>query len=273
MQKSLVLAICFILIGILTSFSATSEQPVREFGFELSQITYKEPGVMKEQGKMTGFFFSYANYDSFMLKSSARYSGGQVDYSGSDIYGAPVTISNIGDYSWELRLLGGKRITPASPNEPSATTLYAFTGIAYRYLNDAPPVSLGGYERESNYIYSPFGIEIRSGGLSAYGMAPNEWTVGATLEYDAFWQGKQISHLSDYDPGLNDITSPQKHGYGYRADIKLQNSNVIIAPFIRYWSIGKSEVRNIYLAGVLQGYGYEPKNNSTEIGLRIGFLF
>lgn len=87
------------------------------------------------------------------------------------------------------------------------------------------------YERESNYLYSPIGVTI---------ITPlrNGWSFGATVEYDIFWWGKQISHLSDAIPGLNDPENRQKKGYGARGSIKFQKKDekidFVIEPYIRY---------------------------------------
>lgn len=259
-MNKVILTICFIFIGVLSSFSETSEKSKNEFGIELSQITYKEPGLMEESGNMFGLSFSSASYDSFMFKGEGRYSSGTVDYTGAYSDGTPLSIDNIKDYGWESRILVGGR---ASDSERT----YIYTGLGYRYLNDAPPVSQGGYERESNYYYIPIGIEF----IPA---VKNDWSVGATIEYDIFLQGKQISHLSDFDPGLPDVTNAQKNGYGYRVSIKFQSPDqkTVIAPFIRYWNIEKSEDEYIYYGGDTYVCS-EPKNNSNEIGIKFGWKF
>ncbi len=41
-----------------------------------------------------------------------------------------------------------------------------------------------------------------------------------------------------------------------------------IEPFVRYWNISKSEERDVSYGGNVIGYGWEPKNNSTEIGIK-----
>ncbi|MFH0888174.1 MAG: hypothetical protein V1871_03085 [Planctomycetota bacterium] len=256
--------IVFVLLSILYVPTIFAESSGNEFGFEFSQITYKEPGLMEEKGTMSGLFFSFASYDKLMLKLEGKYSSGSVDYTGAYLDGTPVSVDNIKDYGYESRILvGGKK----SPIRETTTALYIYTGFGYRYLNDDMSKFLGGYERESNYYYMPIGIEI----IPA---VKNDWSVGATLEYDVFRQGKQISHLSDLDPGLNDVTNAQKHGYGYRASIKLQSPDqkTVIALFTKYWNIKKSENKTIYYDGDAYVL-YEPKNNSNEIGITVGWKF
>ncbi len=254
---------------------------VDEFGLELSQITYKEPGLMSEKGTMLGFSFSTASYGSSMLKAESRFSSGSVNYEGSYVDGTPLSMNNIPDFGYELRFLGGKRISASnepspcvqglgelSYSKPGESAVYLYTGFGYRYLNDNSSAFAGGYEREANYFYSPVGIEIIPAPV-----AGDNWSRGATLEYDIFWSGKQISRLSDADPGYNDMVNVQNQGYGYRLAVKFQNPKTVIAPFIRYWNIKKSEDTDVYYYGTYVGYGYEPENNSTEIGVKIGVRF
>jgi len=128
----------------------------------------------------------------------------------------------------------------------------------------------GGYERESNYLYLPVGIEIITG-------LKNNWCWGAAIEYDYFLSGKQKSHLSDFDPGLNDIDNKQDKGYGLRGVVKFvrkgQRVNFFMEPFIRYWKIEESDRESAFYYGNYIGWWIEPKNKSTEIGCNIGISF
>jgi hypothetical protein len=242
------------------------KKPVWELQTEISQITYKEPGI-QDKGMMQGLAGSYTYYDhdNLMLKAEGRFSYGKVDYTGSLQDGTPYTIGGINDYMLELRGLGG---CDFSVNEAAIITPYA--GIGYRYLNDDSSFDAAGYLRESKYIYSPVGIEsvtnLKSG-----------WSIGATAEYDIFWRGQQISHLSKLAVGLSDCDNAQSEGYGARGSIKIMKKSerldFIIEPFIRYWNIGQSDNQDITYYGRIIGYGYEPDNNSTEIGCKLALKF
>jgi len=242
----------------------TGQKHPWELGAEISHITYKEPDVMRDKGMMYGIAGSYAYHENLMLKAEGRFSYGQVDYKNSG------TMNNIDDYILEIRGLGGYDFYMFE-----ASTLTLYIGIGYRYLNDdssgkITSTGAGGYERESNYIYSPVGIESVTS-------LKNGWSVGARGEYDIFWWGKQISHLSDANPNFGDVRNTQRRGYGLRGSIKLEKNgeklDFIIEPFIRYWNIAKSNDSDVTYAGVIIGYGYEPKNNSTEIGCKLAAKF
>jgi len=255
---SLIGATCLIFVGSGSLFAEPSKAKGWEVGAEMSHITYKEPGVMQEKGIMYGIDGSYVYHNNFMLKAEGRFSYGQVDYKNSG------TMDNIDDYILEFRGLGGYDF-------PVKSFIFTpYIGFGYRYLNDDmggrySSTGAFGYERESNYFYSPIGIEVIT-------PLKNEWFVGGTVEYDYFWEGKQKSYLG-WKPGYYDIENDQDEGYGYRGSIKLEKKTVkidfIIEPFVRYWNIKNSKITTDP-----GGTSWiEPKNNSTEIGCKFGTKF
>jgi len=236
-----------------------------EVGTEISHITYKEPGIMEEKGMMHGIFGSYIYRSGFMLKAEGRFSAGQVDYDGELQDGTPYTIDNINNYGLEFRGLAGYDFPILK-----ASILTPYIGIGYRNLYDAGSKDPAGYDRDSNYIYSPIGIEVVTD-------LDDKWSIGATAEYDIFWRGKQISYLSDANAGLSDPENTQRKGYGVRGSIKLmkrgEKFDFAIEPFIRYWKIEESDISAVTYYGNIVAYGYEPDNNSTEIGCKLAVMF
>lgn len=233
---------------------------------EISSIKYKEPGMMEEKGMMYGIVGSYTYHNDLMLKLEGRFSYGKVDYEGVDLVsGTPVAANNIGDYLFEFRGLMGYDFTVLK-----ATTLTPYVGFGYRYLNDNLQKYAGGYERKSNYIYIPIGVE-------AVTNLNNGWSWGAAIEYDFFLWGNQKSYCSDLLPGLNDVENRQNKGYGLRGSInfvkKGDNIDFIIEPFIRYWNIKESKHSALTLYGTYVTDVWEPKNTSTEIGCNLGVRF
>lgn len=266
MKKLLVLAICFMFVGV-GSISAQTETDMLykrhslEFAAEFSYRTYKEPDVnVKEKGPMFGGVLSYTYHNNIMLRLEGRGNAGPVDYSNSG------TADNILDYMLEARGLGGYDFSISK-----SFIITPFVGIGYRYLNDdgsGKTTSIGAslYERESNYLYSPIGIGFIAG-------LGNGWSIGGTGECDYFWWGKQKSHLSDVIPGLNDVENRQKKGYGLRGSLALRWRSLEVGPFIRYWNIKKSEIETLTYYGIPIGSAWEPKNNSTEVGVMLGVKF
>ncbi len=235
-------------------------------GTEISYIKYDEPGLMENKGEMYGLVFSYAYHNKLMTKIEGKFSYGEVNYEGSTWDGTPLTIKRIPDFMVELRALLGYDF---KANE--SITISPYSGVGYRYLQDnSQDRYSGGYERESNYIYIPAGVETvaRLGG---------GWSVGATAEIDIFIWGRQISYLSDADSGYNDIENEQMKGYGARGSVfiakKFEKVGFVIEPFIRYWNIRESMDADVVYDGYIEGYGVEPNNNSTEIGCKLAITF
>jgi len=231
-----------------------------DIGPEVYYFRYKEPDVSVEfEGPMYGLVGSFTHHHAnrLMLRAEGRGAWGKVNYTGSG------TIDGIQDWTLEGRLAAGYNM-PIGGNR----RLTPFVGVGYRYLNDdssGKTSSTGavGYERESNYLYSPVGVEFS---------APwrGHWAVTISAEYDLFWNGWQKSHLEDADPGFNTVSNTQNRGYGVRSSIMLQRKGErvdwVIAPFVRWWSIKDSENANVTYAGTIIGYGYEPKNETLEAG-------
>lgn len=265
MKKLSGVVICLVFaVGLGNVFAQPLKRHTFEIGPQVSYIVYKEPDVMKEKGMMYGLIGSYTYHNRIMLKAEANGSWGKVDYSNSG------KIDNITDYTLEGRGLVGYDFLIAQVH-----SITPYVGVGYRYLNDDSSGKISttgarGYERESNYLYSPIGLEISI-------QLGNKFYVKELLEFDYFWRGWQKSHLSDAIPGLNDPTNIQENGYGVRGYIGfLIVSNKIdfeVGPYVKYWNVKKSEEETITYYGTPIGIGWEPKNNSTEIGLRITARF
>ena len=238
---------------------------------EISHITYKE-SEMEEKGVMYGLAAAYTyrgplgeRLDKGMLRLEGRLAFGQVDYDGQLMDGTPYEVKNIDDIIAEIRGLGGYDFPVFS-----ATRLTPYVGVAYRYLRDELSTDPAGYNRESNYFYSPVGVET----LTAMG---NGWSLGASVECDIFWSGWQKSYLSDVASSLNDVNNDQKRGYGVRGSLTVRKNmekfNLIFSPFIRYWNIEESEESSVTYSGIIIGSAVEPENTSIEYGVNVAVEF
>ncbi|MDP1853182.1 MAG: hypothetical protein Q8L26_03105 [Candidatus Omnitrophota bacterium] len=267
MKKKMILTACF-LFAMAESVFAGMELPKHswDLGVEVSHISYKEPDVMKEEGILYGLNGSYAYRQGVIFKTDARFSFGQVDYSSP----SSGNMDGVDDILLEVREMIGYDLSVLDTAQ-----LMPYIGFGYRYLNDdssgmATSTGAVGYERESNYFYLPLGIdcikELKDG-----------WLFGFTLEYDHFLKGVQKSHLSDANLGFADLENDQNKGYGCRASFRFKKQSekidFLVEPFVRYWNIKKSEEEPVSFAGVIIGRGYEPKNNSTEFGIKIAVKF
>lgn len=234
-----------------------------EIGFEAFHKEYREPDVMNEKGMMVGVGLAYTYHDNVMFKASLLFAYGEVDYENSG------TLDGIPDRHVELRGLVGYdfAVDPTFVVTP-------YIGLGYRFLRDDSAgmiTSTGarGYNRESNYFYTPVGIAVIK-------ILPGGWALAAEAEFDYLWYGKQYSDLNDANPLFPDLSNEQDQGYGIRGAVRIEKkltaSSVFFEPFIRYWNISQSD-DTFFSAGGTLYRGYEPKNNTTEIGAAVGLKF
>ena len=242
------------------------DRHVWEAGAELYTVTYEEPGLMEQTGVMAGLIGSYAYHNGWVFKGELRLAKGQVDYTSQ----GTGSMSDIDDLVYEARALVGYDVMMS---DFGAVTF--FSGFGYRYLEDdsagrTTTTGHWGYLRESNYFYSPIGIESVS-------RVSERWRLSFLFEYDYFWKGKQESYLSDVDPAFGDVTSNQNSGYGLRVslglDYLLSWGVVSFEPYLRYWDISDSEVNTISYAGSVIALGWEPANSTTETGIMVSCRF
>ncbi len=283
MKRSIILGFTFCMIVISPGllFAQTMGEKLQkmfdfELGSEMFWYQYEEPGVMENEGLFGGINGSIATWfslfnaesttDQDMLRLETAFAWGQVDYD-SETTGS---MDDIDDWLVEIRGLFGHQW-----QMKEGVLLTPYTGIAYRYFNDdsggrTTTTNHAGYERESNYYYSPFGIDLVVD-------LDQKWSIGGNLEYDLFWFGQQKSHLGDAVAGLDTVENDQTKGYGYRVSLKViyksENFDFLFEPYYRYWDIEKSEESPVTYSGVAVGYGWEPQNNTQQIGMKSAILF
>ena len=137
-----------------------------------------------------------------------------------------------------------------------------YGGLGYRYLFDnfgpgSTSTSAGTYDRLSTYLYVPIGYNVKQ-------------TNGANLkfQYNYFISGQQTSYISQVPGYLTDLKNDQDSGYGL--DISYTAPFGSWETYYRYWSIDDSDISSgVTVAGII--YGYEPKNETSEIGVRYNF--
>jgi hypothetical protein len=244
-----------------------------EMGTEISHIVYKEPIFsLKSKGEMFGVYAVYTyrpgkddifeNQFVTMYRLDTKLSIGEMEYS-SEPSG---TAKGFQDYMFETRAIVGYDWNTAPDWQ-----LTPYVGVGYRRLSDSGSgiiSSAGGhfYDRIANYWYFPLGIDVTH-------QLNKEWRIQANGEFDSLFWGNQETKLSDVSPGLSDVNNDQHRGMGLRTSIKIQRMgekyDFHIEPFVRYWELADSDV--VYMTPV--DPVYEPKNNSTEIGVKAGIQF
>jgi len=273
----------------------TRDNPLTHFemGSESFAYSYREPDLMKAKGYMYGVFgsFTYRLSENEHIKSlkdifsgknminmfrvDGRYAWGKTDYQSN----GTGQESGIPYWSMEFRGIAGLDI-------PVVTDLRVtpFLGFGYRYLYDDSGGGITttghwGYDRESQYVYLPTGIETEF----KWG---NNWSLCLTAEYDFFIDGEQTSHLEDGGTGYDTLKNDQDKGRGMRGSFRVMKESKAIdfffEPFVRYWDIENSDVTALTINGQVipvpgsPGYVYggrEPKNNTTEYGVKCGIRY
>jgi len=243
--------------------------PIHSFdiGAEVFWHNYEEREIsVKESGMMYGASLAYTYHKNIMARLSVLLAAGEVDYQNSG------RLDDIPDRMLEVRGLVGYDIY-VTPN----SIITPYIGLGYRYLNDdssgmTSVIGARGYERESNYIYSPIGVELT-------GLIEGGWTIGLSAEVDFLWYGKQKTHISDWDPTYADFENDQDVGYGLRGSLKIQkrfdHCSLLVEPFVRYWNIKESDLEpQIRNGAVVPGVWWvEPKNITSEFGCKLGVQF
>jgi hypothetical protein len=143
---------------------------------------------MRNKGFMWGVSGDYIySPNDLMFKMDGRFTFGNVDYWSN----GTGTAEGLRDYNLETRFTFGYALKTASRK----ASFTPFLGIGYRYLFDGlSSAGPDGYDRESNYIYSPLGMETMfhfKGGCT--------WPdrrIRSLLEWVA------IRHFGDIDPDL-----------------------------------------------------------------------
>lgn len=228
-------------------------------GTEVSSIRYKEKSFMKETGVMYGIDGEAAYRDKFFLKGEGRALWGAVDYS-SPVSGS---LDDISDSLYEVRGLAGPRLGIATP----------YTGLGFRFLSDDSSGELTsngdhGYKREANYLYVPFGLELRKN--------INNWTFTVNGELDALLQGRQRSYLSEIQ-GFSDVTNKQNSGFGQKLSLNIVKNgkvNLGVGVFYNHWDVRSSELAvGAQITPEIPLFIYEPRNDSSEIGVKLFIEF
>ncbi len=253
-MKKLTLLTFLIFLSKLSLLSVQSfENNKSELGIYFGTKIYEERHpvdnsfFMSQDGWMIGINTNSETYDGSTyigFKNRAAY--GQVDYRSA----GTGTMTGIPDYQLETTGYIGL------PYEGSSSRITYFTGLGLRYLLNASGLRLSstghaGYDRESRYIYMPFGINYEK----------DSWELRG--EYLYFLYGQQTSYLSDVSPNHPDITNDQEEGSGIKLTAKYYAEEGFGYEFyMDYWDIADSKLDTT-------GNFMEPRNTTSETGLRM----
>lgn len=236
-----------------TGLETTTGQTV---GVSLLSYKYEEPGLMNLKATKLGLDYA-ATYvfgsqwpntnQAVFVKGEFQYANGKADYSGSG------TKKDNEDWYYELRGLVGRDYNMGS------YLLVPYVGLGYRHLRndlrgETSTLNIG-YLRENTMTYAVLGLAHRTKTSSGY-------LLETKFEYSNLLKGKQ-----EVGPEFigRQLSLDQESGYGVRLSVMWGTGQWSIGPTYTYWKIDDSEI----------GFGgaYEPKNETTEIGLKAAYHF
>jgi len=239
-------------------------QPGIELRVNASYLEYKEPSIaVTEKGYKIGIDLELTATpgNDWFIRGDGRIAYGRTDYTGAGS-------KNDNPYRYaELRGLFGKDF------DHDGYGLSPYFGIGYRYVFDdlrgATSTGAIGYRRENRTLYIPVGVTHRLGLESSA-------RLSTTLEFDYLVEGKQKSTITDATALVPDQTNTQHHGYGIRASMSYEKGNWSFGPWLHYWHIDQSETTSAtvtVLGTTFTTLFFEPENETTEMGFRVGYKF
>lgn len=257
-----------------------------EFGPEVFNYYYEEPGLMEYEGIMFGLYGRLTYHlrgrqaaaggdeaadtpprppSPWVIRADGRLAFGRTDYDGRLQDGTPYAINGVDAVSAEGRLLFGRRFELTR----GMTTIYA--GLGSRYKEDDSSFDQAGYKRESRYLYLPISAEYIH-------TLPRGRALIFTAEYTHLISGEQKSDLTDF--GVGEITNEQRSGYGLRGALAYahpwRKGHVVIEAFVRHWDIDDSEIETVFVrtpGGIGLAQFVEPENNTLEAGVSLRYRF
>lgn len=246
--------------------------PGSDWTFEGYWHEYEEEAggafLMSNKGPFLSARYGYNwKSGSLFLRATPSLALGSVNYTSA----GTGDIDNTFNFTIDGELRAGAELAAGG-----GTFFIPWVGLGYRMHYDdkggkISSVGAAGYDRRSEYFYAPVGLTL-SVPLGA------NWVMEPEAIYKFFLSGTQTSYLSDIDPGCSDLENDQDSGFGAEASLGFRTVTssgmpITVGPFVRYWDIDDSDLQPVYCYGVLQGYGYEPMNTTTEIGVRFRLNF
>lgn len=247
-----------------------------EVGVEIFDYNYRErvegETIVYDDGLFGGIHLNYVETigNGMFLRGKLSGSTGSVDYRSPDPAGDD-RIENVDQSVGQLELHLGIDVPIGS-----GATLSPFAGIASRVLVDESggEVSSGGllgYDREISYAYVPLGIGAR--------VPAGKGAVLLSAQYNLVVDGSARSNFSDLDPEAPNLKLDLDGGHGFEASVSYQmpvgKHALSFGPFIRHWKIGSSDkfiITNPDDPSEAAEF-YEPRNSTTEFGVRLSFAF
>ena len=241
-----------------------------EVGAEVLDYSYRErfegETVASDDGRFYGLAASFVAGlgGGYLFRTRLSTDFGSVDYSSDD-----GEIENVRQSIGQLEL----QVARDFPLSHGATVT-PFIGLGSRILGDnsggkETETGFLGYDRDIAYAFVPIGAAVTTQ-LGASN------TVTLSAQYNWVVGGDAESKFSDIDPEFPDLKMEIPGGHGLEASamigIPVGRTQLRVGPFMRHWNIQQSESLTFEEDGEMIEL-FEPKNRTTELGVRLSLAF
>lgn len=216
--------------------------------FTYTELTYKEPGLLTEKGRLAGVRgeFGFFLFSNLGVSAGGEYQDGNLDYEGPSAT-ATIPMKEItNDYFRRTEILGHLALSG----------FVLSSGVAQRYwYNDL----VTSYRRRTRYEYIPVYLTYRMQNFYI------------RYEQDIWKKGWNKRQVSDVNPAASDVEFNLGKGNGYGAELGIVIPGWVASRiFVAWhkWTVKESDVQNDGTQNLT-----EPDNNTTEIKGGLGFSF
>lgn len=232
-------------------------------GLVVGYMDYKEPGLMREYGKIYGIqgSFTLLSASNIQWNFEGELVGGKITYDGGNLAGARYT-QPTADWIYNMRATAG-----LYTNIASTWSITPYAGLGFRDLNDKIE-GTGSYNRNISYVYLPLGAQLA-------GYVTPSWSLSFSADLDLMVYGTVISKLSDVDSSAPDVTNHNR-GLGGRLTATVRHDmgrfGLHAGAAYQKWKIDQSDGVKITI-GNQTGTLYEPENEFDFFGVNVGADF
>ena len=242
----------------LRSYAVEKKTYAFALGFDLRNYKYEEPGFVEHNGLMFGLYAqleaNFSNSGTGYFETSLHY--GKLTYKGA-LCDTGTGICSPYETSNQTDIISR---TVGIYYLPMSGALSVGGGLGLRYLQDTVSEK-GFYARIGTWGFLPIATKID------FPMAPNIRGL-FELEYDYVFYGGIRSNLSQVSSSFEDVYMHQS-GYGINLNFGAVIAGMLqTSLYYQTWNLNESDS---VVSGGLQFV--EPKNNSTSIGVKLGYKF
>ena len=275
-MKNMLLALAAGTAAVAAAPAEAQTRPGFELGGEIIDYSYSERHegtlVARDDGTFGGFGLGYVETigGGSFLRARFHAGFGSIDYRSGD---GATRIESVSQRTGLFELHFGKDFRLGA----GGTAITPFIGVGSRVLIDesggrTSNDGLEGYDRELGYAYVPIGVAagFPVGGATRLTLSGQfNWLFGGHVE----------SKFSELDPDIPDVRLDLDSGHGFEASAMLSapvgGKAINLGPFVRHWNIDRSKSFVLSDPG---GSGeliefFEPRNRTTELGVRLSLSF